>query len=252
MYAESFDVRPWLEPACKWLRWAMQTVQAGRLSDARYNLQQFWKALESFKAKATTSRDWSEVLLLDSQSQWTLGTLCQAEQNAVMQSMANYSAVKQTGGTLMPWVKWIDWAMQKAFDTQDQALAAAAKKVQELGAQGEQANRNARALAKQAEQADAQARAQEPGLPKSQVSNTVRVTDYTAPMITQRNTAAGKITGDILRQDREAPSFPKLPNPFSLEFWGLPVWAWGVLGLGAVLLLTPSTPSFSLSTGRRA
>lgn len=251
MYAETFDVRAWLEPACKWLRWAMQSIPSRKLKDARYNLQQFWKALEPFKRQAKTARDWSEILVLDSQSQWTLASLCGAEQTAIMLEMANYSAAKRTSADLMPPVKWVDWAMKKAFDYQDAGLAAAAKKVQDLGDQAEQANQRAAALARQAETADTQARTEDATIPKGQAGNTRHVTDYTAPMVTQRNQSAQKTTGGIIRQDQAPPTFPSfgIGNPFTFKLWGLPVWAWGALGVGVLLLLTPSTPRVSFSTG---
>lgn len=75
MYAEVFGVNAKLEEPAKWLQWAQGSLQAGKTDEAKYNLQQFWKSLEPFKAKAASYADWAGILFLDASSQSTLGNL---------------------------------------------------------------------------------------------------------------------------------------------------------------------------------
>lgn len=234
MYSETFNVRPWLEPACKWLRWAMQATQARKLEDAQYNLQQFWKSLESFKGRASTGLDWTEILVLDSQSQWALSNYYQARQHKLMEASNDYAGVKKTLGLLAP-SNWLEWASGQ----KDARLEKYAAEVRELGRKAEQANQASRNLAEQA--ADASLKA---GV-KTQAGNMKQIADWNATKLRQENASAERIENRI-REDANTP-----PNPFTLDFFGLPVWAWGAIGLAAVLLLMPSAPRVSFSTGGR-
>lgn len=231
MYAETFDVRPWLEPAAKWLRWAMQSTQARKLDDAQYNLNQFWKSLESFKGRARTSQDWAEILTLDAQSQWAYSNYCQARQSQIMAATNDYGTAKKSFGLLAP-SNWIEWATGQ----NDPQLDRYAAQVKEYGRQAEQANATAETLAQQA--ADASRKAQV----KTQAENTVTVTSRNAPRVKSENAAKDRVE-TWMRDEAN-----KSPNPFTFELWGLPVWAWGAIAIGGILLLTPAPPVLSLAT----
>jgi len=89
MFAETFNVRPWLEEPSKWLRWAAQSLTARKLQDARYNLQQFWNGLAAYKSRAATPLDWAELYTLDGQSKETLARLYDADIQGVLAVMSN-------------------------------------------------------------------------------------------------------------------------------------------------------------------
>lgn len=90
-YAEQFNAPSWLEGPSQWLWWAMQSRINGNLEDARYNLSEFWKSLESLKRGATEAT-WPEILALDSQSHIQAANITSGIINAMEQDINTASA----------------------------------------------------------------------------------------------------------------------------------------------------------------
>ena len=91
MYSEQFNAPTWLETPCQWLWWAMQARIDGNLTDAQYNLRQFWTALYELKAGADEST-WPEILALDSQSHLQAANVTTAIINQMEQDISTVSA----------------------------------------------------------------------------------------------------------------------------------------------------------------
>lgn len=100
MYAESFNVRAWLEEPAKWLRWARQSGAAGNLDHERYNLQQFWKSLQTYKGRAKTQLDWYELMTLDASSQEALGNHLRRIVEGLQQQLAGAAGKAGVGSTV--------------------------------------------------------------------------------------------------------------------------------------------------------
>lgn len=250
MYAETFSVRPWLEEPAKWCRWAQQSSVNGNQGDARYNLEQFWKSLEPIKAQARTALDWSEVLTLDAQSHIFLAQIMVKEQRERMIWSAEYSAVKETAYDLMPPLKWLEWARQKAFEVGDPNLSILADQVAELGKQAEAANATGQALAKQAVTARDQAMREDNTVKEGQENRTAQLMDWDQQKIQTGNQNAAATMRRIQQKDAQSP-LDRMGNPFTFQVLGLPVWAWGAVALGVVLLLVPAVPRVTFSTSSR-
>ena len=214
MYAETFNVRPWLETPAKWLRWAMQSLQASNSTDARYNLQQFWNALATAKGQAQTQQDWSEILTLDAQSQWTLGNLYQADASDTLKKLNLVSI----GGPLAPGDA-VDSLKTKLAQLQQNAQTAFAAQV---------------TLAAQAKQA-----AQAAG-----------VTSQAAATLTVGKNAQGAAKNDAAFQSTQAANMTSNAGLFSTPFMGLPLWMW-LAGGAALLLLVTTAPAMAQANAIR-
>jgi hypothetical protein len=121
-YADQFNAPSWLEGPAQWLWWAMQSRIAGNLTDAQYNLAQFWKALDTVKATASDAT-WPEIMALDSQSQLQSANITSAIINQMEQDVSTVSA----------WLGVFGWsgtdaktAIAKLQDQRTAALASAA------------------------------------------------------------------------------------------------------------------------------
>ncbi len=230
MYAETFNVRPWLETPAKWLRWAMQSLQASNTTDARYNLQQFWTTLATAKGQAQAQQDWSEILTLDAQSQWTLGNLYQADASDVLKQINADSSVNNLMNYANPLISVSDpvmVALKSKMDGLNKSAATAfAAQVQ---------------LAAQAKAAAASAGVQ------SQAATTLHVGQ-------NAQTAAAN---DAAVMNREAQVFSTPTNPLTdlksaltSSLLGLPLWAW-LAGGAAVLLLVTTAPAMAQANALR-
>jgi hypothetical protein len=216
VYAETFNVRPWLETPAKWLRWAMQSLQAGNSTDARYNLQQFWNTLATAKGQARTQQDWSEILTLDAQSQWTLGNLYQADASDTLKKLNLVSI----GGPLAPGDA-VDSLKTKLAQLQQNAQTAFDAQV---------------TLAAQAKQAAAAAGVQ----------------SQAAATLTVGKNAQASAVNDRAFQNRQAANMTSNTDLFSTKFMGLPLWAWLAGGAALLLLVTTAPAMAEASAIRRA
>ena len=122
MYAENFNAPSWLEDPAQWLWWAMQSRINGNLTDAQYNLQQFWKALAVVKQSADEST-WPEIMALDSQSHIQAANVTSAIINQMENDISTVSA----------WIGVFGWkgldskaAIAKMQDQRTEELATAA------------------------------------------------------------------------------------------------------------------------------
>jgi len=122
VYAENFNAPSWLEDPAQWLWWAMQSRINGNLTDAQYNLQQFWKALAVVKQSADEST-WPEIMALDSQSHIQAANVTSAIINQMENDISTVSA----------WIGVFGWkgldskaAIAKMQDQRTEELATAA------------------------------------------------------------------------------------------------------------------------------
>jgi len=216
VYAETFNVRPWLETPAKWLRWAMQSLQASNSTDTRYNLQQFWNALATAKGQAQTQQDWSEILTLDAQSQWTLGNLYQADASDTLKKLNLVSI----GGPLAPG-EAVDSLKAKLAQLQQNAQTAFAAQV---------------TLAEQAKQAAAAAGVQ----------------SQAAATLTVGKNAQRAAVNDSAFQTKQAANMTSNVNFFSTSILGVPLWGWLAGGAALLLLVTTAPAMAEASAIRRA
>ncbi|HJV40001.1 MAG TPA: hypothetical protein VJ549_00500 [Geothrix sp.] len=223
MYAETFNVRAWLEDPAKWLRWAQQSLAERNLDNTRYNLQQFWASLAAYKGKASQAKDWGEVLTLDSQSQLILGNLYGADLNELLQTMSTTRMVSSSVYAL----KESDYqAKQKALtEGRDQALAAS----RDLAAQASQAYQQANVPATQ-----------------QQAGNTLTVATYSKDRAKQDAAAESSMAQRITREG------VKITDLLTTNFMGVPGWAWLAGGVALLLILTTGPSAAQAYAVRRA
>jgi hypothetical protein len=227
MYAETFNVRPWLETPAKWLRWAMQSLTARNLTDVRYNLQQFWSALPQAKAQAKTQQDWSEILTLDAQSQWTLGNLYQSDASDVLKEINRYGQGLSLDFWLNPMTAINDYFLGKT----DPNIPPLVTKLQAL-------NKSAAAAFKA--QVDLAAKA-------TQAAQAAGVQSQAAATLTVGQNAKKAAANDaevMLKQARDMSESPTFWDLFLTDFAGVPLWAW-LAGGAAVLLLLTTAPAMA-------
>lgn len=237
MYAETFNVRPWLETPAKWLRWAMQSLTARNLTDTQYNLQQFWTSLTPAKAQAKTAQDWSEVLTLDAQSQWTLGNLYQAQASDVLKKVNAYTAA--TGGGLFQ--NPVEFLTDKLGITTPQ-LTQYRQEIQD------DTNKAAIAFKAQVQLADqAKAAAASAGV-ASQAAATLTVGKNAAA--SAPNDAASMTQQFTTMAQRS--SMSDLLGLLNTSILGLPAWAWIAGGAALLLLITTAPAAAEASAIRRA
>ncbi|HEX9082949.1 MAG TPA: hypothetical protein VF768_11765 [Holophagaceae bacterium] len=238
MYAETFNVRPWLEEPAKWLRWAMQSLGARNLTDVRYNLQQFWTTLAGVKGKASSQQDWSEILTMDAQSQWTLGRLYESEASDVLKQI-------NTAAQLRNLTMFTDpiSAASALFGVQDPVLSGLQKTLDGYNKAAKAAYDQQVSLAAQAASAAAAAGVQ------SQAQATLTVGQNA-----QRG--AGNTASFV---DAQASSMVKPPNlldelknTLSTPLLGVPMWAWFAGGLALVLLISTAPAAAEAAAIRRA
>jgi hypothetical protein len=231
MYAETFNVQAWLEPPAKWLRWAMQSQGHGNTQDARWNLQQFWKALEPAKSQAKSSQDWGDILTLDAQSQWALGNLLgsdaldllkRANQNTLVSFLVNPTAF---------------WRQAKSFlfglKEKNPDVLGLLPQLNALERDAKAAYERSKSLAAQAEAAYRKA-----GTTQHQARNTATVSGN-----------ASKRADAIARSDRRQLDAIATPIP-TAAFLGLPMWAWGLIAVGAALLITSGPQIVAMGDAR--
>ena len=235
MYAETFNVRPWLETPAKWLRWAMQSLQASNQTDAQYNLQQFWTALATAKTQAKTAQDWAEVLTLDAQSQWTLGNLYQAQASDVLKQINRYGA----GLSLDFWLNPMT-AINDYFKGQiDPNIPPLVTKLQSLSKAASVAFAAQTQLATQAKSAAASAGVQ------SQAAATLQVGQ-------NAQTAAANDAKGMLRQAGKMAKPSTFWDLFNTTYGGIPLWGWLAGGVALLLLITTAPAAAEASALRRA
>lgn len=238
MYAETFNVRPWLETPAKWLRWAMQSLTARNLTDVRYNLQQFWSALPQAKAQAKTQQDWSEILTLDAQSQWTLGNLYQAQASDVLKDLNKYTSARDIGGYL----SYMDpmTAISKLANIQDPTITAVKAKLEDLAKKAQTAFDAQVNLASQAVAA-----ANAAGI-KSQAQATATVG--------AKYQAGASVDAAFMRQQADQMNSHGWGNDLldavKTPIIGIPLWAW-LAGGAAVLLLLTTVPAMAQAAAIR-
>lgn len=225
MYAETFKVQSWLEPQAKWLRWAMQSLTARNLNDVRYNLQQFWGTLADAKAKATKPQDWGDIMTLDSQSQWTLGNLYQNDQSDLLKQLNGLMLARNVGVPLTG-----PELMATALNYFAAETAVIRSKIQSLGDSATAAFKSQVSLAGQADTAYRQA-----GVSDNQARNSATVGGYAL------NSAPNDTRGALTQAGNMAKP-PEMPNPFTLDFLGFPLWAW-LAGAAAIALLVTTGPT---------
>ena len=239
MYAETFNVRAWLEEPAKWLRWAMQSLTSLNSTDVRYNLQQFWGTLAKAKTQAQTQQDWSEILTLDAQSQWTLGSLYQQDAQDVLKEVNKY----MVGLNMVRWTNPVAFLAAK-IGIEDPGLKDLRAKMEKALAQAQIAFDSQVNLASQA-----RAAAQAAGV-ESQAAATLKVgQDYKAGADT---------TAEWLRsQANKMGQPPDLPDPFKAlkdamgkPLLGIPLWGW-LAGGAAVLLLITTAPAMAQAAAVR-
>lgn len=235
MYAETFDVRAWLEEPAKWLRWAMQSLTARNLADVQYNLQQFWTALPKAKAQAKAQQDWSEILTLDAQSQWTLGNLYQAQASDVLKDLNAYTTARNLGVYLNPIT-----ALLALAHNQDPGIIAYNAKMDDLLKKAQTAFDAQVNLAGQAVAA-----ANAAGV-KSQAQATATVG--------AKYQAGAPVDAAFMRQQagqmNEITWGKDLLDAVKTPILGIPMWAW-IAGGVAVVLLVSTAPAMAQASAIR-
>lgn len=265
MYAESFNVPAALETPAKWARWAQQALSARKLQDAEYNLQQFWKAIQTFKGQAKTPAQWAPILTLDSFSQFTLAGLYQAKQIDVLGTLNTWIASRNLGPKfLVPGLSvWAAFnkAVDKALDGAINWMQSSDPYVKQLQAKLAQYKRGAadamkasQALAAQAKDAEAKARI---GTASSVASNLAALTStgqaqvqgFNAVTTTAQNRLTqtqtpGHAAGVFLNEGAKAAG----GILGSIPWW---VWAGGALALALLLTKGSGGPAVVISEMRR-
>ncbi len=226
MHSARFKVRDWLEEPAKWLSWAQDS--SGNLKDQAWNLQQFWKALEPLKKPSLSTRQWGEVMLLDSRAQFLLGhhLLSKATQQA--RDAAVYavdSAWARNFSTLgLSALPMIGEFLKK----NDPGLHAAQQNIRKVHDQAQQAFRKSEELGAKASKAMEQAKV-DPTL-----ANRVQQGARSGQTITanSRTTTAGHIQ----RTSEGAGFRPEKALPDLLG--SVPWWVWAAAGLVLAVVLT--------------
>lgn len=238
MFSETFNVRPWLEVPAKWLRWAMQSLTARNSTDVRYNLQQLWTTLAQAKTQATTQQDWSEVLTLDAQSQWTLGSLYLHDASDVLKQINDYSLIRNLTIYTDPIA-----AAAALLGVNDPALAALRTKLDGLNQSSKAAFDAQVSLAAQAAQA-------------AQAAN---VPSQATATLTVGQKASQRSASEAAFNNKQAASMSKPPNPLDdlanaakSPLLGIPMWAWLAGGVLLLLLITTRPSIAQAAAIRRA
>lgn len=220
MYAAYFGVRSWLEEPAKWLQWALASVGTKKLPEGKWNLTQFWKSLEGFKAQAKSPQEWHEILTLDARSQLILARYAQAKQSELLQAMSQRAGM----ASLMWWVPtriW-DWLTNQ----KDAQIVAWGREAKQLAQVAEQATAKAQELGKQAAKAAAQAKV--PADPARRIVKVATVGTQDAALDAEtvkritKNTERPMTAGDVLAE----------------LLGSIPWWGWAAAGLALALVLT--------------
>ncbi|MDP1832629.1 MAG: hypothetical protein Q8K67_11265 [Geothrix sp.] len=219
-----------METQAKWLRWAMQSLTARKLEDVRYNLQKFWESLSDAKGRAAKPQDWGDIMTLDAQSQWTLGNLYQNDQADMLKQLNNFMLARNVGVAMTGPILMSTAAKYFAAGTTE-----IRSKIENLGASASAAFKAQSNLASQAE-----AEYRKAGIQDNQARSTGQVASYAvtgAPLETKNN----------LRQASTIAKPPEIPNPFSLDFLGFPLWAW-IAGAAGIALLVATGPTVVMAS----
>lgn len=238
MYAETFNVREWLEEPAKWLRWAMQSNSQWKSEDARYNLQKFWATLAAKKTAAQNQRDWSEILTLDAQSQWALGTLYEHDASDLLKDLNNYRTARNVSIYASPII-----AMTALNSDSDPGAAAYKSKLEQLQQNSTKAFQAQAQLAEQAVQA----------------ASAAGVTSQAGNTLSLAKNAVTRSRDDAAFNVRQADSMAAPPNPWEdikkqlqVPWMGVPIWAWAAGAFGLLLLLTTAPAMAQAAVIRRA
>lgn len=224
MYAETFNVRPWLETPAKWLRWAMQSNTAGKLEDAGYNLQQFWKSLP--KSQAKSAMDWAEILTLDAQSQLALASHLGHGISALL-AAKNSGAAKLYAGWLVPFVGASIMA-QGYMDRKkaDEVIPKLTRQRQEALDKAEKLNEQAKDRYKQSK------------ITENQAKNAAHVIQKAKEKLPSSQNIEQKTSQDITANNPGTLLNETVKDYLNTPILGFPAWAWGA-GAVALLLLIP-------------
>lgn len=236
MYAETFNVRPWLETPAKWLRWAMQSNTAGKLEDAGYNLQQFWKSLP--KSQAKSALDWAEILTLDAQSQYALANHLGHGIQALLKAK-NSGTTKLYAAWLVPFVGPALMA-QGYMDRQkaDEVIPKLTRQRQEAINTAEKLNDQAKDRYKQAK------------VTENQAKNAAHVIQKAKEKLPSSQNIEQKTSEGIDKNNPGALAEETLKDWLNKPILGLPAWAWGA-GVVALLIAMPKPgPTVQLGGAR--
>lgn len=238
MYAETFQVRPWLETPAKWLRWAIQSMSPDKLSDCSYNLGQFWAALAQAKTQATDDLSWSEILQLDSRSQQTLAgyytILQQGKATALQEYLINQRFLVSPLGAAAD-VGWINKVLTWTAGLADPSAKSMAAEIADLGVKAQGAAAQFQALANQAA-----ARRASAGSAPGQTGYTAGASQSTGALVRTMTNQTSQQSGDAAN-----PASPlKQIEDWMLGSWfGVPRWAWVAGGTVLLLILTQRAAS---------
>lgn len=265
MYAETFKVPAALETPAKWARWAQQALSVKKLQDAEFNLQQFWKAIQPFKAQASTPAQWAPVLTLDSFSQFVLAGLQQARQIETLGLLNTHISARNLGPKiLVPGISiWSDFNknVDKALDGAINWAYSLDPYVKQLQAKLQQYKQGAAAamsasqkLAQQAADAERRAKTSAPG---SVASNLVSLTTTGPAQVQGFNSLTTATQGRITQTQTPGQAAGVLLNEGAKAAGGIlgsiPWWVWAAGGLVLAVLLTKGTgaPAVVISEMRR-
>lgn len=267
MYAESLTVGPWLESAARWVVWARQSAQAytvdgpRRLAECSYNLRQAWEEMERRKADAKTRRDWAELQQVDAEAHAALVTFYQFSISEELKQGSNYLEARGMGAGLnMPWTytmkavgAWAGWKSWERSAAQMQNWLGERldggrgeqmrAKVAQMRALADAAAAKAETLAK-----EAAAGYREAGEDRPRSRRLVTVAGQDRTTQAGIGGAQGRAAADMTR---EKSPWDVMGDALSASWLGLPVWAWGAVGLAAALLLIPRGPSLVVARGDR-
>lgn len=240
MYAETFQVRSWLEEPAKWLRWAIQSMVPDKLQDCSYNLQQFWSAIATAKTQANDDLAWSEVLQLDSRSQQTLAGyygITQSQKAAALQDyLINQRFLVSPLGAAAD-AGWVNNLLNWTAGLVDDGAKTRAAEIADLGQKAQAASTAFQSLAAQAAQhrAAANAAAGQTGFGVSAAASTAAMVKRSTNDTSTGAFKAANPPGPIQQiEDWLLGSFGLLPGPR---------WAWVAGGAVALLLLLESGAS---------
>lgn len=276
MYAETFKVPQALEGPAKWARWAQQSLSARKLKDTEHNLQQFWQALQPFKAQAQTAAQWAPLLTLDSFCQFALAGVHQARQIEVLQELNAYISTRNASAKmalagfppvagLLSWSWWnsgvakaMEGVINWAHGSSDAYVRQSKERLETHKRGAEEAMKRSQAMAQQAKEAEAKARTGGAATVASnlvsltatgpqQVSGWNQITGQASNRLTQTQTpgqAAGTLAREGVRTVAEAAGGLLGSTPW---------WVWAAGGLALALLLTRGGggPAVVLSEMRR-
>ena len=209
----------------------MQSTSARKLSDTTYNLTQFWKALAQAKTRAGTARDWGDLMTLDSQSQWALGILHQAQTVGVLEKANSYDLARKVA-LFNPIT--LGFGMASLIrGTKDPIVLRLRDTLGSLGKKAETAFAASKAMA-----LEAQGFYRKANVATHQAGNTVKIaTDY-------QNGAANDAAASqrSLNNITKGPDLPSVSDILTFPIFGIPAWALAA-GVGLVAVMVLSAPT---------